>query len=119
MKPNHVARAFATELYQPAHRVLVKRASLRQRIFSRHKEWRVHGPPSHDEVHKHAQQTLIVKASPHGKEKLLAPFRLAKQGRRDHIHIKERPMVSDQEDWFRNVECFNMLESVDSHQVVS
>src|SRR5437879_3309767 len=54
MKADDVARALTTELRESPHRILIEGALLRHRIFPRHKERRIHRPPSHHQIDKHA-----------------------------------------------------------------
>src|SRR2546426_6015797 len=77
MKADDVAGALTTELRQSPHGILIKRALLRHRIFSRYKKRRIHRPPSHQQIDEHAGDCMIVKTSPQRKDKLLAPLRLS------------------------------------------
>src|SRR6266403_1740880 len=119
MKPDHVAGAFPTKLRQPPHRIFIECALFRQRILSGDEKRRVHRPPSHNQVHQHAGNRLIVKAAAYRKEELLAPFSFSEQRRRDDIHVEKGPMIRHQHDGTRMIDCLDMLETVDSYQVIT
>src|SRR5438045_8411071 len=89
MKSDDVAWSSARQVCEHAERVLVKRPLFRNRLIAASEEWRIHGPPAHNQIHEQPQRRLIEEPAAHGKEQLLAPFRLTKEHSRDSIHIEE------------------------------
>src|SRR5687767_1486698 len=118
MKTNHVTGAFAANLSETSHRILVEGTFLRHWLSASDKERRVHRPPTHDQIHEHAEWILIIKTAAHRKEKLLPPGCLAKQRRRNHVHVEERSVIGDEQQRARVINGFNILQPVHAHQVV-
>src|SRR5262249_50820276 len=111
--------ALATELDQPAHRILIELTFFGHRIFAGHKERRVHGPPAPDEIHKKPERVLIIKTATHRKEDLFAPTCPAKKSCRDQGQIKERSVIRDQNYRPSVIDGLDMLQAMNLYQVVS
>ena len=118
MKPDDVAGSRARQVRQQTKRELIKRTLLRDRMIARREERRIHGPPTHDQVYKQPQRRLVKEPSAHGKEKLFAPFRQAKEHRRHGVHIEERTMIRHQQQRSLARRSLDVLEAVDGHDVV-
>jgi hypothetical protein len=89
MKADDVAWSIACEIGEDAKRVFIERAFLGKRVIAGRKEWRVHRPPAHDQINHQSQRRLIKEPTAHRKEKLLAPRGVAKEHRRDGVHVEE------------------------------
>lgn len=94
VKAYDVAFTVFTQLQKPARGICVKV------LFSGviEKGW-VHRPEAHYQIYKHSQPALVEESAAYRKEEAFLPFGVFIEHSRDYIHIKERAMISYEQDW--------------------
>src|ERR1700741_2047035 len=113
MKTDYISSTLATKTGQQCERVFVEWAFFNQRLLTRSEKRWVHGPPTHHQIYKQPQRSLVKETAAHRKEKLFAPTSVAKEHSRHGVHVEEGTMIGHQQNRPFRRQCVTVLQTVE------